>query len=135
MVDPVDEKVIYPYADRMWARSVNNEVKLIRITDNTSIFLDEIDSLHKEAGLKLTDIHLHSVLFPDLFFEGHECGTHVRVYYDDHCWNIQADRICLNSKAIKEAVVPFLEFMDEHAIGVNYKMVKEYLGLKDEEEE
>lgn len=135
MIEPVDGKVIYPYADRMWARSVDNEVKLIRITQNTGTFLDMIESLYKATGLKLTDIQLHSVLFPELFFEDRKYDRYARVFYDDHCWNIQTSCLYLNSKVMKKEVVPFLEFMDEHAVGVNYKMVKEYLGLKDEEED
>ena len=132
MIKPVDGKLIYPYADRMWARSVNNEVKLIRIMEHTCIFLDMIESLHEVAGLKLVEVHVNSVLFPELFFEDYKRDGHARVFYDDQCWNIQADRLCLNSKAMKEAVVPFLKFMDEQAISVDYKMVKEYLGLKEE---
>lgn len=135
MVEPVDGKIIYPHADRMWARSVNNEVKLIRITDYTRIFLDEIEDLHIETGLKLTDVHTFSVIFPELFFEDPEHGAYVWVFYKDECWNMQTDRICLNGKAMKKAVVPFLEFLDKDAGRVDYKMVKEYLGLKDEEEE
>ena len=135
MVDPVDGKVIYPHTDRMWARSVNNEVKLIRITDYTRIFLDELENLRIATGLKLTDIQFHSVLFPELFFEDPERGAYVRVFYKDKYWYMQTDRICLNGKAMKEAVVPFLTFMDEYAVRVDYKMIKEYLGLKDEEEE
>lgn len=135
MIDPVDGKVIYPYADRMWARSVNNEVKMIRITQNTGTFLDMIESLYKATDLKLTDIQLHSVLFPELFFEDRKYDKYARVFYGDRCWNIQTSCLYLNSKVMKKEVVPFLEFMDEHAIGVDWKMVKEYLGLKDEEEE
>lgn len=135
MIDPVDGKVIYPYADRMWARSVNNEVKLIRITEHTCTFLDIIESLHKATDLKLKDIQLYSNLFPDLFFEDYNRRGYVMVVYEDHCWNIQTGQHYLNSKAMKEAVIPFLEFMDEHAVGVDYKMVKEYLGLNDKNEE
>lgn len=135
MIDPVDGEVIYPRADHTWARSVNNEVKLIRITQNTRIFLEEIDSLYKATGLKLTDVHTHSVLFPELFFEDRKYDRYARVFYDDHCWNIQTSGLYLNSKAMREAVVPFLEFLDENAIGVDYKMAKEYLGLNEEKEE
>lgn len=135
MVEPVDGKIIYPHADRMWARSVNNEVKLIRITEHTCIFLDIIESLHKVAGLKLTDIQFHSVLFPELFFEGGKPNGYAMVFYEDNCWNIQPAQLYLNSKIMKEAVVPLLEFLDKYAVRVDYKMVKEYLGLKDEEEE
>lgn len=135
MIDPVDGKVIYPYADRMWARSVNNEVKMIRITEHTCIFLDEIESLYKATELKLTDVHFDSALFPEFFFEDRKYGRYARVFYSEHCWNIQTSGLYLNSKAMREAVVPFLEFLDGHAVRVDYKMVKEYLGLKDEEEE
>lgn len=131
MIKPVDGKLIYPYADRMWARSVNNEVKLIRIPEHTCIFLDTIESLHEVSGLNLIDVNVHSVPFPELYFEDHEHDTYASVLYDGQCWNIQTANLYLNSKAMKGAVVPLLEFLDEHAVDVNYKMVKEYLGLNE----
>lgn len=135
MIDPVDGKVIYPYADRMWARSVNNEVKLIRITEHTCTFLDMIDSLYKATDLRLTDIQLHSTLFPELFFENYKCCGYAMVFYEDTCWNIQTGRHYLNSKTMREVILPFLTFMDEYAVRVDYKMVKEYLRLNDKKEE
>lgn len=133
MIDPVDGKVIYPYADRMWARSVGNEVKLFRITEHTCIFLDAFESLHKATDLNLTDIQFDSALFPELFFEDRKYDRYARVFYGDHCWNIQTSGLYLNSKVMREAVVPFLEFMDKYAVRVDYKMVKEYLGLNNKE--
>ena len=135
MVEPVDGKVIRPYADHMWARSVDNDVKLIRIEEHTCTFLDIIDGLHKAAGLKLVDVHFHSVLFPELFFKDDRRHGYVMVFYEDECWNIQTGPYYLNSKVMREAVIPFLEFLDKYAIRVDYKMVKKYLGLKDEEDD
>lgn len=135
MIDPVDGKVIYPYADCMWARSINNEVKMIRITEHTCTFLDMIDGLNKSTDLKLKDIQFNSVLFPELFFEDYNRLGYARIFYGDHCWNIQTGRHYLNSKAMREVVVPFLEFLDKYAVRVDYKMVKEYLGLSNEKEE
>jgi hypothetical protein len=58
------------------------------------------------------------------------------VYYEDRHWNFQtSEAVILDTNTIKNTVLPFLEFMDGHAVNVNYKLVVEYLGLNNEKEE
>lgn len=134
-MNPVDGKVIYPCVDHIWVRSVDNEVKTICIKGYTRTFLNMIESFYEVANLKLVEVHTHSVLFPEFFFKDDRRYGCAVVFYEDECWNIQTGPYYLNSKAMKEIVLPFLTFLDEDAGRVDYKTVKEYLGLKDKEEE
>ena len=137
MVEPKDGKLIRPSSKYMWARIDNGEVTVIFLQENTVAFLEELNRLYTHNDLKLVKVELHSVLFPTLYFEDPVFKSRsANVYYEDRHWNFQtSEAVILDVNTIKETVLPFLTFMDEHAIGVDYKMVKEYLGLKDEEEE
>lgn len=136
MVKPVDGKIIYPNSKRIWARVVGNEVELNYITENTCIFLDMIESLYKATDLELVKVKIHSVLFPTLYFEGSMFKSRsANVYYEDQHWNFQtSEAVILDANTIKKAILPFLTFMDEHAVGVNYKFVVDYFGLNNKEE-
>ena len=137
MVDPKEGRLIYPNSKHAWVRINNDKIAVMFLHGDTVTFLEAIHRLYMHSDLELAKVEIHSVLFPELYFEDPVFKSRsANVYYEDRHWNFQtSEAVILDANTIKEAVLPFLTFMDEHAIGVDYKMVKEYLGLKDEEEE
>ena len=138
MVKPVYGEIISPEERYVWVVTEYDKIVAHPLNKSTVDFLGIVDA----TGMRLTKIEVDPVkqlrACPNLYLASeHLPEEHAKIFYDNRRWNINfSEEIAVSLETLKEVWYPLLKLLEEHAYSIQFfTVIKDYLGLKDEEEE